>query len=253
MKRIRLWLHELSLTQQLLGIVFLFVSIFAGFVFFFLNPAIDQFSMTEMYELLHNSQNTMIVYMNDNPDHQLEIESSDSSIKVYLYVPTADTMVHLVGEPINDDLKQDIRRNAVRKLEGTQDYSMQTTDVDEDGVTRNVTSLYSMTLLKDGRYLISILSDAYRERFQRSLINGIVLMNSGMIGILFAILLVWGGSLIFSLNQIQSYITKVRNDEPAQLNVKRNDEIGEVAVALTEMEYELSRQNREKEEMIQNI
>ena len=97
MKRIRLWLHELSLTQQLLGIVFLFVSIFAGFVFFFLNPAIDQFSMTEMYELLHNSQNTMIVYMNENPDHQLEIESSDSSIKVYLYVPTADAMVHLVG------------------------------------------------------------------------------------------------------------------------------------------------------------
>ena len=253
MKRIRLWLHELSLTQQLLGIVFLFVSIFAGFVFFFLNPAIDQFSMTEMYELLHNSQNTMIVYMNENPDHQLEIESSDSSIKVYLYVPTADAMVHLVGEPINDDLKQDIRRNAVRKLEGTQDYSMQTTDVDEDGVTRNVTSLYSMTLLKDGRYLISILSDAYRERFQRSLINGIVLMNGCMIGILFAILLVWVGSLIFSLNQIQSYITKVRNDEPAQLNVKRNDEIGEVAVALTEMESELSRQNREKEEMIQNI
>ena len=253
MKRIRLWLHELSLTQQLLGIVFLFVSIFAGFVFFFLNPAIDQFSMTEMYELLHNSQNTMIVYMNENPDHQLEIESSDSSIKVYLYVPTADAMVHLVGEPINDDLKQDIRRNAVRKLEGTQDYSMQTTDVDEDGVTRNVTSLYSMTLLKDGRYLISILSDAYRERFQRSLINGIVLMNGCMIGILFAILLVWVGSLIFSLNQIQSYITKVRNDEPAQLNVKRNDEIGEVSVALTEMESELSRQNREKEEMIQNI
>ena len=35
--------------------------------------------------------------------------------------------------------------------------------------------------------------------------------------------------------------------------VKRNDEIGEVAEALTEMEKALQKQNREKEEMIQNI
>ena len=177
MKRIRLWLHELSLTQQLSGIIFLFVSIFAGFVFFFLNPAIDQFSMTEMYELLHNSQNTMIIYMNENPDHKIDISSADSSIIVYLYEPADDQMVHVVGEAINEDLQQDIRRNAVRKLEGTQDYSLETTQTDQEGTIRNVTSLYSMTLLKDGRYLISILQDAYRERFQRSLINGIVLMN----------------------------------------------------------------------------
>ena len=253
MKRIRLWLHELSLTQQLSGIIFLFVSIFAGFVFFFLNPAIDQFSMTEMYELLHNSQNTMIIYMNENPDHKIDISSADSSIIVYLYEPADDQMVHVVGEAINEDLQQDIRRNAVRKLEGTQDYSLETTQTDQEGTIRNVTSLYSMTLLKDGRYLISILQDAYRERFQRSLINGIVLMNGCMIGVLFAILLVWVGSIIFSLNQIRGYITKVRNDEEAQLNVRRNDEIGEVAVAISEMEKELSRQSKEKEEMIQNI
>lgn len=252
MKRLRLWMNEFSLTQQLLGIVFLFVSVFAGFVFFFLNPAINQFSQMEMFELLHNSQNTMIVYMNENPDHRFDIVQENSSISVYLYDPDTDRITHVAGEAVNDDLKADIRRNAGRKLDGTQDYTLATT-VTQDDVTRNVTSLYSMTLLKDGRYLVSILSDSYQERFQRSLINGIVLMNGCMIGLLFAFLLVWVGSLIFSLNQIRNYITKIRNDEPAVLQVKRNDEIGEVATALTVMESELSRQNREKEEMIQNI
>lgn len=252
MKRLRLWMNEFSLTQQLLGIVFLFVSVFAGFVFFFLNPAINQFSQMEMFELLHNSQNTMIVYMNENPDHRFDIVQENSSISVYLYDPDTDRITHAAGEAVNDDLKADIRRNAGRKLDGTQDYTLATT-VTQDDVTRNVTSLYSMTLLKDGRYLVSILSDSYQERFQRSLINGIVLMNGCMIGLLFAFLLVWVGSLIFSLNQIRNYITKIRNDEPAVLQVKRNDEIGEVATALTVMESELSRQNREKEEMIQNI
>ena len=55
MKRIRMWLRELTLTQQLLTIVFLFIVIFAVFVFVFLSPSIDRFSETEMYNLLHNS------------------------------------------------------------------------------------------------------------------------------------------------------------------------------------------------------
>ena len=254
MKRIRLWLRELNLTQQLIGIVFLFVSVFVAFVFFFLNPAIESFSETEMYELLHNSQNTMIMYLNENPDHQVEIPIDDTSIKVYLYDAETDELTHLVGAGISDSLQKDIRKRAIKDLEGTQDYSVKCIETDkETGAQTTVNSLYSMTLLKDGRYLVSILADSYQERFQRSLINGIVLMNCCLIGLLFVLLMIWVGSLIISLSQIKGYITKIKNDEHAQLSVKRNDEIGEVAYALEQMETELARQNREKEEMIQNI
>lgn len=253
MKRLRLWLNELNLTQQLIGIVFLFVSVFVAFVFFFLNPAIERFSQTEMYELLHNSQNTMILYLNENADHQVEVPVNDSSIKVCLYDVNLDAFTPLVGSGINETVRNDIRANAEKKLEGTQDYSVECIETNAESVSRSVKSLYSMTLLKDGRYLVSILSDSYQERFQKSLINGIVLMNCCLIGLLFVLLMIWVGSLIFSLNQIRNYITKIKNDEPAVLSVKRNDEIGEVASALTLMESELSRQNREKEEMIQNI
>ena len=102
MKRLRLWLNELNLTQQLIGIVFLFVSVFVAFVFFFLNPAIERFSQTEMYELLHNSQNTMILYLNENADHQVEVPVNDSSIKVCLYDVNLDAFTPLVGSGINE-------------------------------------------------------------------------------------------------------------------------------------------------------
>ncbi|MBO7703970.1 MAG: HAMP domain-containing histidine kinase, partial [Solobacterium sp.] len=60
-------------------------------------------------------------------------------------------------------------------------------------------------------------------------------------------------SVIVPLNQIRAYINKIKNDEPAVIMINRRDEIGEVADALREMEKELQKQNREKQEMIQNI
>ena len=59
MKRLRLWLRELSLSQQLLAIVFLVVSAFVVFFFVFLSGSIDTFAENEMYKLLHNSQESM--------------------------------------------------------------------------------------------------------------------------------------------------------------------------------------------------
>ena len=48
MKRIRLWLRELTLTQQLVTIVFLVISFFALFVFSVLSPQINSFAGNEM-------------------------------------------------------------------------------------------------------------------------------------------------------------------------------------------------------------
>jgi two-component system sensor histidine kinase CssS len=49
-----------------LTIIFLFISVFAGFIFIFLAPAVDRFSETEMFSLLHNSQENIISYLKSN-------------------------------------------------------------------------------------------------------------------------------------------------------------------------------------------
>ena len=70
MKRFRLWVRELSLLQQILCIIFMFVAVFVGFLFFFITPAIDRFSETEIFEQLHASQSPIIDYINEHPSEE---------------------------------------------------------------------------------------------------------------------------------------------------------------------------------------
>ena len=250
MKRLRMWLRELSLTQQLLAIVFLFIVIFAGFVFIFLSPSIDRFSETEMYRILHNSQTTLISYIEENPDRIPPLETNPDVVD-YIYQPASDKVVSIGGETMDPVLLERIRTMALSGISGTVDEKItlyhEDTSVSEE-------YLFSVTELKNRNYLVSVLTNAYRVQFQQSLINGVVMLNLLFVSALFVFLMLWVGTLIIPLSQIKNYITKLKNDDPdAVLNISRNDEIGQVADALTEMSLELERQNREKEEMIQNI
>lgn len=255
MKRFHMWLRELSLTQQLLTILLLFLSIFAGFIFWFIAPSIEEFSESEMYILLHNSQTTIIPYLDDIEEESISQLSSDdaSPTMQIVYDPSTDDFEQLTSEAVPDDLLDAIRAKAQNGNKGTSDYSADVEKLSADGHTITERYLYAMTLLNDGRYLISIMPNAYRAQFSHSLINNVVMINVVFVFVLLILLIAWCGSLIFPLNQIKQYITKIKNDKPAELNIHRNDEIGEVADALQDMESELSKQNRQKQEMIQNI
>ena len=249
MKRLRMWLRELSLSQQLLTIVFLFLTVFAVFVFVFLSERIESFSEKEMYRILHSSQEDMIVFVENG---QVTEGSGNKSTLVadYIYDPAGDTFIILSGDEISGVLADDIRRNAASQTETTVDYKL-------DALKENPGKgeyLYTMTLMKDGRVLVSVMTDLYRNEFHESLIDSVVMMNVLFISVLFVLLMLWVSSLIIPLSQIKTYITKLKNDEhDAVLNVRRNDEIGEVADALRDMEMQLASDNRVKQEMIQNI
>jgi two-component system sensor histidine kinase CssS len=248
-----MWLRELSLSQQLLTIIFLFISVFAGFIFVFLAPAVQNFSETEMYRLLHNSQESIISYMKNNPSELPDLGYNENdSINEIVYDPASSSFSVLNHTVIPSELSEAMIANTQARIPGTQDYSFVTSQVDST-TGETVKYLYSMTELDDGRFLISVMGDTYRQQFSKSLMNGVVMINVLFVSALFVLLMLWVGTLIIPLNQIKSYIQKIRNDEPATLKVKRNDEIGEVADALVDMETELSQEQREKQEMIQNI
>ena len=256
MKRMKMWLSELTLIQQLLTIIFLFVTIFAGFVFVFLTPAIDRFSETEMFRILHNSQESLIRYFDENPNStpQPNISYSETFVIDVLYDPDADDFVNISGGTIMKELKDEIKRKAELNTSGTQDYTATVYLRGDDGTMMPSTYLYAMTKLRDGRSLISAMPETYRGQFRTSLARSVIAVNIIFVSILFVLLIVWVGSMLIPLSQITDYIQKLKNDDKdAVLNVKRNDEIGEVAKALQDMEAELAKQNREKEEMIQNI
>jgi two-component system sensor histidine kinase CssS len=253
MKRLRMWLRELTLTQQLLAIIFILFSIFCGFIFWFIAPAVARFSETEMYRNLHNSQPAVISTLDANPN-RLPRYSSGENFNIIQAVCDKDGTVHVLSSrSLPEELLDSIRSNAALDVSGTQDYSAMITVQAQDGTVNDQKCLYSMTLLKDGRYLVSVMENAYQVPFRKSLTNGIIVINVVFVFALLLVLLLWTGSLIVPLNQIKAYITKLKNEEPAELKVRRNDEIGEVADALRDMDRELARQNHEKQEMIQNI
>lgn len=249
MKRIWLWLREFTLTQQLLAIVFLVVTIFAAFLFSFLSPAINSFTTSEMYRMIHSSQTSLVYYLNTMPKEIPDYSVTDDSGIVHaIYDPDSGTLTLLGDGKLSDSVRSAICVNADTVHSGSKDFAYRST-------VRATHSdmLYSVTVLADGRNLVSILPAAYEESFRTLLVNNIVNVNVIVAMVLFLVLMIWVGTLIVPLNQIRNYINKIRKDEPALLTITRRDEIGEVADAVRDMEDELQQQNFEKQEMIQNI
>lgn len=252
MKRIRMWLRELSLSQQLLTIIFIFISVFIGFIIIVLGPAIENFSTSEMYRLLHSSQETIVSFLDTHPGEIPDMgDAMDAQIAQVIYDVDNKNLISLCRVKIDDEVEKDIISHANSDLKKQTDYTVTLKDVNESGDV--VRYLYTMDRLEDGRYLVSLMNDSYRQSFASSLSSGVIMINVLFVSALFVLLMVWVGSLIIPLNQIKLYIKKVKNDEPATLYVRRNDEIGEVADALVGMEQQLSKESREKQEMIQNI
>lgn len=79
------------------------------------------------------------------------------------------------------------------------------------------------------------------------------IINMLVLGLFMMAMLIWLSSLIYRLHRIRVHIRHVKLNEPSPLKITHHDEIGAVSEALVEMEETLSKQSREKEEMIQNI
>ncbi len=249
MKRLYLWLRELTLSQQLLTIAFLLVTVFAVFLLAFLTPQINLFSETEMFRMLHNSQNSMEYYLAVSTDNDIDLDIDADEIVHALYDVDTKTFKVIGNGQFSEEEREEIYSKLNHTITKTEDYSAY---IGEGRKDRSKV-LFSITPVDDEVYLISKLPASYEDNFKSSLVSNIVDVNIFVVMLLFICLMMWVASLIHPLNQIKVYITKIKNDEPAYLSVTRRDEIGEVADALREMEFELSKQNREKQEMIQNI
>ncbi|MBP3892402.1 MAG: HAMP domain-containing histidine kinase [Solobacterium sp.] len=249
MKRIYLWLRELSLYQQLLTIAFLVITVFIVFLFTFLSPQITTFMENEMYRFIHASQHTVAYYLDEYPTDYPK-STFDSDEIVHMVWDYDEKKFELIEQENYTAVEiEEVLKMVDENLTGVKDFSLSI--VDASGKSRDF--IYSVYPLEGKRFLISKILPSYEVQFRNGLMNNIVDINIIVVSVLFMLLMIWVASLIHPLNQIKTYITKIKNDEPADLNVNRRDEIGEVADALTDMEEELQKQTREKEEMIQNI
>lgn len=251
-KRLRIWIKELNLSQQLLSLIFVTVTVFSLFFFVYLSDTINAFVEREMFSILHRTQDSVVSYYqntNDFSDLSKLTDSIITNLIIDTNVQVAENavVVNMKGNFVYDE--QTIKDIVVDSLFSYMQPGKAERIYEKDDV-------YVMYTLKqiDDRYLcVSLLNDNYRNEYRNTLLNSVINLSFIVVGALFVMLMAWVTTLIHPLNQIRNYIEKIRNDEKAQLHIDRRDEIGEVADALVEMQEELKQQAHIKDEMIQNI
>lgn len=244
MKRFRIWIKELSLSQQLLTIIFIVVAVFSVFFFVFLADSVDTFVENEMYKMLHRSQENLVFYVENEIPLENMHESADENVIHIYYSNNKSTFKVLGQQKVSTSIINDIVLKFPVVSEGYNDFIFE---------FENKKTMYSIYRVDDDVFLISLVTDSYRTEFRNALVNSVINLNVLVVGILFIILMLWVGTLIYPLNQMRIYMEKIRRNEKAELKIDRRDEIGEVADALTMMEAELENQKKIREEMIQNI
>ena len=234
MKRIKIWLNSFSLVQQFIAVGFLTVFIFITFFFTFLNNNINNFVTAQMKSYLHRYE-----------EHYLASENmvnfySDSNVESFVYSKRTNMYLNRISPRY-----QRVILNINPIVEITTDGIINIDDTDY---------IYSVTNFNNPDFsLVSFISNDYIREFKIALTQGVVNIAVFVIFGLFVFFLIWVGSLIHPLHSIRNYIDKIKSGEKAELVVNRNDEIGEVAEALISMNDELSKQQRIREEMVQNI
>lgn len=238
-KRLRLWIKELNLSQQLLTIIFMSATFLAVFFFVYLSETINDFVDNEMYSMLHRTQQSILYSVEED-----SWVAYNDPLVTNILIDTKTGTMNITNSSSNQIMLEAVVNQAKRMTEKTKDY------VYVNGKTR---VLYSVCRIDKNTILVSLMSENYRTEYRDALLNSVINLSGTVIGALFIILMIWVGSLIHPLNQIRVYVDKVRHGEDAVLKIDRRDEIGEVATALIDMRKELSRQEQSKEEMIQNI
>ncbi|MEG2410501.1 MAG: HAMP domain-containing sensor histidine kinase, partial [Erysipelotrichaceae bacterium] len=248
MKKFKSWIEQLSLSQQLFGLILFFVTFFCVFFFVYINGNVNKVIENQMYSTITRVQNTLLespeIFASLKTNNNLQI-ASDPSLKNIL-IDRSDMSVYMNKGELNKDSKllRDILYNATRLDEGSKAYKFH---------YEKTSTYYKMTYVNQNLMIVTMMDSGYQEQYKEAITTSVINVTVVVVGLFFIIVMIWMASLIHPLNQIRAFIEKVRDGEDAELKVSRKDEIGEVAEALVTMREELKRQEKTKEEMIHNI
>lgn len=235
MKRIKIWLNDLTLFQQFFALCFLVLANFLIIFFMSFRQQLDNFINKQIYIYIHQAQTNFET-------------SLFNQVKLYDY-----NVVHILYDASNKRIENDFLDNNgfVKKvMKGKEDIELY------DGVyySENKTIVYTIKKLNNfNLFLISMATDNFRSAYKETLIDDVIKFNILAIILILSLLLLWIATIINPLKKIKNYIIRVKNDEKTTLKIDRRDEIGQLADSLVEMHNELIKQNKIKEEMIQNI
>lgn len=240
----KIYYKKLTLAQQLLGVMLIFISVFSVIFLSVLSLNIDAFVRNQMYGIIKRTQNNIIYNYNLSLREDLLYGANDPNIIHVIFTHDGNVITSNNLPLISNQLFGEMKSLATQQTLGTQDY---VSEADH----RNL--LFTITRINPDTAIMTAISNNYRDEFKTSLLNNTVNILVTVTGILFLLLMAWVATIIRPLNQIRSYVEKRRIGQDAVLHIDRDDEIGDLAKALVAMNVEVNRAYEQKEEMIHNI
>jgi len=235
---------KLTLAQQLLGVMLIFITVFSLLFLFILSLNIDAFVRNQMYGIIKRTQNNIIYNYRLSLREELLYGANDPNIIHVIFTHDGNVVTSNNLPLISNQLFGEIKSLALEQTIGTQDY------ISESDHRK---LLFTITRIDQDTAIMTAISNNYRDEFKTSLLNNTVNILVTVTGVLFLLLMAWVATIIRPLNQIRSYVEKRRLGQDVHLNIDRDDEIGDLAKALVAMNVEVKRAYEQKEEMIHNI
>lgn len=242
MRKIFRSITDLSLVQQLTLIMFSLAFIILAFFSVYLRGNITDFVNNQTMNIIRTSQNTIVSRVESGSFGTSEI-GADAQVSHFVF--TRDVMsLQISASTFTPQFQTE-----VGKLAGELEESW------SEGVTTILDSkyYYRSYRIDNNRVIVSIIDYAYGQNIENTLLTRVSNTTFLVVTILFILILFWTVSIITPLQQIRTYIDRVRRGEQATLKIDRKDEIGELATELVSLQDELKRQEETKEEMIHNI
>ena len=178
----------MNLTQQLLSLVFVTVTVFSLFFFVYLADTINSFVEKEMYSILHRTQDAVVSrYQEEDADFN-DLSLLTDSIVTNLVI----------------DMKMELDENKVIvNMKGNYVYDEQTIkDIVVDCLFANSSTgnervyqrddihvMYTLKPINEQYLCISLLNDNYRNEYRNTLLNSVINLSFVVVGTLFVILM----------------------------------------------------------------
>ncbi len=245
MSRFKKFIKGMSLTQQLMSVVLVSLAFFIFFLLVFIFGNINTIVSEQLYNSIDGTQQRVINnYKNTFNLDDIFIGTDPNVIHIIYSIDDSKGIITNASTTLDPELDRIFRNNFVNQTSDLVRY---------ESVATDLKVVYQISRIDIATYIVSFVPNSYMDQFKLALVNGVVNILLVIVGILFLLLMIWVGYLIHSLKQIEIYINRYRKGEDVELKMERNDEVGELARAIVEMNQEIRRQEQLKEEMVQNI
>jgi len=229
-----------SLTAQLITVVTVMMVIVLLFFSGIFTTQVKEYVYSEALSIAHNSHQSLVKKIKNN-----EIDIRNLNI-----IDTVQHFIYVDGKIVSGSTNEKISYNVVSNIYGIASSSELETALDI--YVGNENYYYCFSKVKN-IIVVSILDNNIASSLENSILSSVTMYFGLFFMIILIVLLFWSLRIILDLLLMRKYVNSVKKGESSYLHISRQDEIGDLANDLVELEKELKNQEEVKEEMIHNI